>query len=131
MLLFGNKSHEMFLLFQGVLREITTHFIVDVRALNKVGGNHVKIRIISPSGTTTDNYITDKGDGTYRVEYTAFEDGKCLEKLHCHLKGTYYAHFGALVFDFGPLELLSELVRTYVYRQRNHKQVLMWGAIWE
>ncbi|XP_075946069.1 filamin-C-like isoform X2 [Anarhichas minor] len=60
---------------RGVLREVTTHFIVDARTLNKVGGNHVKVHIISPSGTTTETYITDKGDGTYRVEYTAFEDG--------------------------------------------------------
>uniref|UniRef100_A0AAQ4Q3S6 Calponin-homology (CH) domain-containing protein n=1 Tax=Gasterosteus aculeatus aculeatus TaxID=481459 RepID=A0AAQ4Q3S6_GASAC len=60
---------------RGVLREVTTHFIVDARALKKVGGNHVKVHIISPSGTTTETFITDKGDGTYRVEYTAFEDG--------------------------------------------------------
>uniref|UniRef100_A0A3P9BEY4 Filamin C n=1 Tax=Maylandia zebra TaxID=106582 RepID=A0A3P9BEY4_9CICH len=63
---------------RGVLREVTTHFIVDARALNKVGGNHVKVDIINPSGTNTDTYITDKGDGTYRVEYTAFEDGMHL-----------------------------------------------------
>lgn len=49
---------------------------MDARALNKVGGNHVKVDIINPSGTNTDTYITDKGDGTYRVEYTAFEDGR-------------------------------------------------------
>ncbi len=36
----------------------------------------MKVHIISPSGTNTENYITDKGDGTYRVEYTAFEDGR-------------------------------------------------------
>ncbi|KAG7999623.1 Filamin-C, partial [Nibea albiflora] len=62
-----------------VLREVTTHFIVDARALKKAGGNHVKVHIISPSGTNTESYITDKGDGTYRVEYTAFEDG-CLKE---------------------------------------------------
>uniref|UniRef100_A0A671M2C9 Filamin-C-like n=1 Tax=Sinocyclocheilus anshuiensis TaxID=1608454 RepID=A0A671M2C9_9TELE len=61
---------------RGVLKEVTTHFIVDARAQTKTkGGNHVKIRIINPSGANTDAYITDKGDGTYRVEYTAFEDG--------------------------------------------------------
>ncbi|XP_067292165.1 filamin-C isoform X1 [Pseudorasbora parva] len=61
---------------RGVLREVTTHFIVDARAQTKTkGGNHVKIRIINPSGANTDAYITDKGDGTYRVEYTAFEEG--------------------------------------------------------
>ncbi|XP_036419656.1 filamin-C isoform X7 [Colossoma macropomum] len=60
---------------RGVLREVTTHFIVDTRAHNKTGGNHIKTRIVNPSGTNTDAYITDKGDGTYRVEYTAYEDG--------------------------------------------------------
>lgn len=35
----------------------------------------MRVRLISPSGTNTETYITDKGDGTYRVEYTAFEDG--------------------------------------------------------
>ncbi|XP_067446272.1 filamin-C-like isoform X1 [Thunnus thynnus] len=63
---------------RGVLREVTTHFIVDARALKKVGGNHVKVHIINPSGSNTENFITDKGDGTYRVEYTAFEDGMHL-----------------------------------------------------
>lgn len=72
-------STEGAFLFLGVLREVTTHFIVDSRALNKVGGNHVKVRIINPSGTNTDTYVTDKGDGTYRVEYTAFEDGEMLK----------------------------------------------------
>ncbi|XP_051548052.1 filamin-C [Myxocyprinus asiaticus] len=60
---------------RGVLREVTTHFIVDARAQTKTKGNHVKVHIINPSGANTDAYITDKGDGTYRVEYTAFEDG--------------------------------------------------------
>ncbi|XP_052400032.1 filamin-C isoform X1 [Carassius gibelio] len=61
---------------RGVLKEVTTHFIVDARAQIKTkGGNHVKICIINPSGANTDAFITDKGDGTYRVEYTAFEDG--------------------------------------------------------
>uniref|UniRef100_A0AAR2JI04 Calponin-homology (CH) domain-containing protein n=1 Tax=Pygocentrus nattereri TaxID=42514 RepID=A0AAR2JI04_PYGNA len=58
-----------------VLREVTTHFIVDTRTHNKTGGNHIKTRIVNPSGASTDAYITDKGDGTYRVEYTAYEDG--------------------------------------------------------
>lgn len=59
----------------GVLRDVTTHFIVDGRSLSKLAGNHVKVRIINPSGANTDAYITDKGDGTFRVEYTAFEEG--------------------------------------------------------
>ncbi|XP_072233218.1 filamin-C-like isoform X6 [Leuresthes tenuis] len=60
---------------RGVLREVTTHFIVDVRAHYKSGGSHIKVDISNPSGANTDAYITDKGDGTYRVEYTPFEDG--------------------------------------------------------
>uniref|UniRef100_A0A4W5R1J8 Filamin C n=1 Tax=Hucho hucho TaxID=62062 RepID=A0A4W5R1J8_9TELE len=63
---------------RGVLKEVTTHFIVDARKTTKSGGDHVKARIINPSGANTDAYITDKGDGTYRVEYTAFEDGMHL-----------------------------------------------------
>lgn len=64
------------LLYLGVLTDVTTHFIVDARSLKKAGGNQVKVHIINPSGTKTDAYIMDKGDGTYRVEYTAFEDGR-------------------------------------------------------
>ncbi|KAM9407178.1 filamin-C-like isoform 15-T15 [Salvelinus alpinus] len=60
---------------RGVLREVTTHFIVDARAKSKTGSSHVKARIVNPSGADTDAYITDKGEGTYRVEYTAYEDG--------------------------------------------------------
>ncbi|KAJ8002627.1 hypothetical protein DPEC_G00160850 [Dallia pectoralis] len=63
---------------RGVLKEVTTHFIVDARKTTKIGGDHVKACIINPSGTNTETYITDKGDGTYRVEYTAFEDGMHL-----------------------------------------------------
>uniref|UniRef100_A0A674E2F1 Filamin C n=1 Tax=Salmo trutta TaxID=8032 RepID=A0A674E2F1_SALTR len=63
---------------RGVLREVTTHFIVDARAKSKTGGSHVKARIVNPSGANTDAYITDKGEGTYRVEYAAYEDGMHL-----------------------------------------------------
>ncbi|XP_076153008.1 filamin-C isoform X11 [Alosa pseudoharengus] len=63
---------------RGVLREVTTHFVVDARAVSKAGGNHIKARIVNPSGANTDAFISDKGDGTYRVEYTAYEDGMHL-----------------------------------------------------
>ncbi|KAI5617955.1 filamin-C isoform X4 [Silurus asotus] len=63
---------------RGVLREVTTHFIVDTRTHNVTGGNHIKACIVNPSGTNTEAYITDRGDGTYRVEYTAYEDGMHL-----------------------------------------------------
>ncbi|TNN51674.1 Filamin-C [Liparis tanakae] len=59
----------------GVLREVTTHFLVDARAHHQSGGSLVKAGVTPPSGATTDAYVTDKGDGTYRAEYTAYEDG--------------------------------------------------------
>ncbi|XP_054669068.1 filamin-C isoform X3 [Grus americana] len=60
---------------RGVLREVGTDFTVDARALTKTGGPHVKARVLNPSGATTDTYVTDHGDGTYRVDYTPYEDG--------------------------------------------------------
>nr|XP_033814124.1 filamin-C isoform X2 [Geotrypetes seraphini] len=60
---------------RGVLREVTTEFTVDARSLTKTGGSHIKSRIANPSGGKTESFITDNGDGTYRVQYTAYEDG--------------------------------------------------------
>ncbi|NXR11400.1 FLNC protein, partial [Semnornis frantzii] len=60
---------------RGVLREVGTDFTVDARALSKMGGPHVKARVVNPSGATTETYVTDHGDGTYRVDYTPYEDG--------------------------------------------------------
>lgn len=37
-------------------------------------------RVLNPSGAKTDTYVTDNGDGTYRVQYTAYEEGKELER---------------------------------------------------
>uniref|UniRef100_A0A8C6YF19 Filamin C n=1 Tax=Naja naja TaxID=35670 RepID=A0A8C6YF19_NAJNA len=65
----------------GVLREVTTDFTVDARSLTKTGGTHVQVRVINPSGAKTDTYITDNGDGTYRVQYTPFEDGMHLVEV--------------------------------------------------
>ncbi|NWH74854.1 FLNA protein, partial [Piaya cayana] len=60
---------------RGVLREVSTEFVVDARALTRVGGPHVGVRVLNPSGGTTEARITDRGDGTYRVQYTPFEEG--------------------------------------------------------
>lgn len=35
-------------------------------------------RVLNPSGAKTDTYVTDNGDGTYRVQYTAYEEGEEL-----------------------------------------------------
>ncbi|NXG12310.1 FLNC protein, partial [Sakesphorus luctuosus] len=60
---------------RGVLREVGTEFTVDARALAPTGGPHVRARVLNPSGTPIDTFVTDLGDGTYRVEYTPFEEG--------------------------------------------------------
>ncbi|CAL9703550.1 unnamed protein product [Knipowitschia caucasica] len=60
---------------KGVYREATTDFTVDARALTKTGGDHIKALISNPSGSGTEALIADRGDGTYSVEYTPYEDG--------------------------------------------------------
>ncbi|NXI32169.1 FLNA protein, partial [Sterrhoptilus dennistouni] len=60
---------------RGVLREVSTEFTVDARALAPTGGPHVRARVLNPSGAPIDTFVTDLGDGTYRVEYTPFEEG--------------------------------------------------------
>ncbi|XP_062316592.1 filamin-B [Osmerus eperlanus] len=60
---------------QAVFREATTDFTVDARSLTKTGGDHVKTRVKSPSGSLVDCQVKDQGDGTYGVEYTPFENG--------------------------------------------------------
>ncbi|XP_037316973.2 filamin-C isoform X1 [Pungitius pungitius] len=74
----GVKVHGPGVEPRGVLREVTTHFLVDARAHHKSGGSLVKATIFNPSGVNTHAYVTDKGDGTYRVEYTPYEDGPHL-----------------------------------------------------
>lgn len=59
----------------GVFREATTEFSVDARALTQTGGPHVKARVANPSGNLTETYVQDCGDGTYKVEYTPYEEG--------------------------------------------------------
>lgn len=62
-------------MFLGVFRDATTDFTVDARALTQNGGDHIKTRISSPSGSCPDAVITDHGDGMYAVEYTPYEEG--------------------------------------------------------
>ncbi|NXQ34455.1 FLNC protein, partial [Alaudala cheleensis] len=66
---------------RGVLREVATEFTVDARALAPAGGPHVRARVLNPSGTPIDTFVTDLGDGTYRVEYTPFEEGLHLVEV--------------------------------------------------
>ncbi|XP_056338632.1 filamin-C isoform X2 [Oenanthe melanoleuca] len=66
---------------RGVLREVGTEFTVDARALAPTGGPHVRARVLNPAGTPLDTFVTDLGDGTYRVEYTPFEEGLHLVEV--------------------------------------------------
>ncbi|NXF56180.1 FLNA protein, partial [Oceanites oceanicus] len=61
---------------KGVFREAVTEFDVDARALTKAGGPHVKTRVSNPSGNVTETFVEDRGDGTYHVEYTPYEEGE-------------------------------------------------------
>ncbi|XP_067854900.1 filamin-B isoform X1 [Heptranchias perlo] len=64
----GIEGHRVFC-------EATTGFTVDASSLTKVGGNHIKMGVVNPSGAHTDCLITDNGNGTYAVEYTPYEKG--------------------------------------------------------
>ncbi|KAM7057233.1 filamin-C isoform 1-T1 [Acridotheres tristis] len=66
---------------RGVLREVGTEFTVDARALAPTGGPHVRARVLNPSGNPIDTFVTDLVDGTYRVEYTPFEEGLHLVEV--------------------------------------------------
>uniref|UniRef100_A0A8C3CZJ3 Filamin A n=1 Tax=Cairina moschata TaxID=8855 RepID=A0A8C3CZJ3_CAIMO len=89
---------------KGVFREAVTEFEVDARALGKAGGGpgglQLKARVTNPSGGTTDTFVDDRGDGTYRVEYTPYEEGPSARGfwgcypigvwgLGCHLIGVW------------------------------------------
>lgn len=60
-----------------VFADSPTDFVVDSRAISKVTpGGKVSCTITNPSGARTDNYITPMADGTYRISYTPFEEGR-------------------------------------------------------
>uniref|UniRef100_A0A8C5CJR9 Calponin-homology (CH) domain-containing protein n=1 Tax=Gadus morhua TaxID=8049 RepID=A0A8C5CJR9_GADMO len=84
---------------RGVLREVTTHFVVDARALCTSGSSRIKALITNPSGAVTDAYVTDKGDGTYRVEYTAYEDGLHLLEVLYEEVGVPQSPFRVMVME--------------------------------
>nr|CAD7457190.1 unnamed protein product [Timema tahoe] len=53
-----------------------TDFVVDSRAIAKRDDGKVTCTITNPSGTKTENLITPQADGTYRISYTPFEEGR-------------------------------------------------------
>jgi filamin len=60
----------------GVYVDSPTDFVVDSRAIAKRDDGKVTCTITNPSGTKTENLITPLADGTYRISYTPFEEGK-------------------------------------------------------
>jgi len=60
----------------GVYVDSPTDFVVDSRAIAKRDDGKVTCTITNPSGTRTENFITPLADGTYRISYTPFEEGK-------------------------------------------------------
>ncbi|KAM6979784.1 LOW QUALITY PROTEIN: filamin B a [Aplochiton taeniatus] len=70
---------------KAVFREATTEFTVDARSLSRRGGDHLTARVTNPSGALTDCLVSDRADGTYRVEYTPYENGAHkVEVLYDH-----------------------------------------------
>lgn len=55
-----------------------TDFVVDSRALPKHEDGKVTCTITNPSGNCTENLITPLADGTYRISYTPFEEGRAI-----------------------------------------------------
>ncbi|XP_034239661.1 filamin-A isoform X3 [Thrips palmi] len=53
-----------------------TDFVVDTRALAKRDDGRVTCTITNPSGGRTENLVTAQPDGTYRIAYTPFEEGR-------------------------------------------------------
>jgi filamin len=68
----------------GVYVDSPTDFVVDSRAIAKRDDGKVTCTITNPSGTRTENFITPLADGTYRISYTPFEEGK-----HIHYDKRY------------------------------------------
>ncbi|XP_044590424.1 filamin-A isoform X4 [Cotesia glomerata] len=57
---------------------IPTEFTIDTRAVPKTNGddNKLSCSILDPSGGKMEKIITPQNDGTYRVSYTPFEEGR-------------------------------------------------------
>lgn len=61
----------------GVFADSPTDFVVDTRTVSQTNpSGKVTCTITNPSGAKTNNYITPMADGTYRISYTPFEEGR-------------------------------------------------------
>nr|CAD7196862.1 unnamed protein product [Timema douglasi] len=71
-----NKQAASYLASCSVYVDSPTDFVVDSRAIAKRDDGKVTCTITNPSGTKTENLITPQADGTYRISYTPFEEGR-------------------------------------------------------
>jgi len=78
MLRFHSLELIIYVMVTGVYVDSPTDFIVDSRAIARRDDGKVTCTITNPSGTKTENLITPLADGTYRISYTPFEEGKCV-----------------------------------------------------
>ncbi|XP_025833644.1 filamin-A isoform X1 [Agrilus planipennis] len=60
----------------GVFVDSPTEFTVDARAIPKGDDGKVTCTITNPSGAQTEKLVTPLLDGTYKVSYTPFEEGR-------------------------------------------------------
>uniref|UniRef100_UPI00358F87F3 filamin-C-like isoform X2 n=1 Tax=Myxine glutinosa TaxID=7769 RepID=UPI00358F87F3 len=67
---------------RGVLREVATEFKVDTRSV-RPAGTKPRAKLVSPSGARSDIPLFDAGDGTYRAEYTSYEEGTYMVEVTC------------------------------------------------
>lgn len=82
----------------GVYVDSPTDFVVDSRAIARRDDGKVTCTITNPSGTKTENLITPLADGTYRISYTPFEEGKDIFSVYWGLSWCMYWHFWKTVY---------------------------------
>lgn len=61
-----------------------TDFVVDTSSLARRDGSsagRVTCTITNPSGGRTENLVTAQPDGSYRISYTPFEEGKSASTI--------------------------------------------------
>ncbi|XP_074644606.1 filamin-C-like isoform X4 [Tubulanus polymorphus] len=61
---------------EGVFLESLTDFTVDARSVTRTGDGKVKAILTNPQGVKYDTIVNNNKDGTYKVNYTPFEQGE-------------------------------------------------------
>lgn len=64
------------MLFSGVYVGSPTDLLIDTQDSTLFNSDQVTCKITNPSGTQTKNIVTNLPDGTYKVSFTPFEEGR-------------------------------------------------------